>query len=53
MIQKERSQMTLRMNQELDAKIEANAKSVGISKNAYVLLLLNQAMKGEQSGVSA
>lgn len=40
-----RTQTTLRMNEELDKMLEQKSKQLGISKNAYILLLIQQGLK--------
>lgn len=39
-----RSQLTLRLNESLDDKLSKLSKEMGISKNAYILMVLNNAV---------
>lgn len=45
MIAPERSQLTVRITKELNRKIAKAAKKLGISKNAFVQLILSQALE--------
>jgi len=40
-----RHQFTLRLNEELDKKIEVLSQSMGVSKNAYILMILDKEIK--------
>ncbi|MEM5777670.1 MAG: toxin-antitoxin system HicB family antitoxin [Candidatus Aenigmatarchaeota archaeon] len=40
-----RNQTTLRIPAEIDAKIASIAQKMGISKNAYILMLISQALE--------
>ncbi|WP_168170187.1 toxin-antitoxin system HicB family antitoxin [Thermoanaerobacterium sp. PSU-2] len=40
-----RNQTTLRIPAEIDAKITSIAQKMGISKNAYILMLISQTLK--------
>lgn len=37
-----RSRFTLRLNEDVDKKIAEKAKSLGISKNGYISMVLNK-----------
>jgi predicted transcriptional regulator len=39
-----RNQTTLRLNDDLDKKLSDLAKKMGVSKNAYILMVLNRAV---------
>lgn len=40
-----RHQFTLRLNEELDKKIETISKNMGVSKNALILMVLDRGIK--------
>jgi len=46
-----RARLTLRMNKSLDEELSGRSKRLGISKNAYILMLLTDAMFPQKSKV--
>lgn len=40
-----RTQLTLRLNHELDKRIERLSREMGVSKNAYILMVLSRETK--------
>lgn len=46
-----RVRLTVRVNKTLDDKLFSRSKSLGVSKNAYILLLLNKAVSEEMQHV--
>jgi len=44
-VKSKRHQFTLRLNEELDKRIEAISQNMGISKNAFILMVLDQGIK--------
>ncbi|BCJ86503.1 toxin-antitoxin system HicB family antitoxin [Effusibacillus dendaii] len=50
-----RSQITLRLNKDLDERIALLSNKIGVSKNAYILMVLARELdvKNEQTSTSA
>lgn len=40
-----RSQLSLRLNKDLDEKLSELSKQMGVSKNAYILMVLNRELQ--------
>lgn len=43
--QEKRLQTTLRLPKEIDTKVTSMAKKMGISKNAYILMIITKALE--------